>query len=273
MRIYRGLSQGREVFGTAYDGQSFEELTGSLIDPAGGARHALSGTGRRVTVDSLLSPWVPTDILCIGLNYRKHAEESKSPIPQNPMLFIKSGNALNHPQQPIAIPRLSKVIDYEGELAIVIGRDAKHVSRGRALDYVLGYTIANDISARDWQRDKALGGGQFARGKSFDGFCPIGPCIVSADEIANPNDLKLITRLNGQVMQSETTADMIFDVPDLIASLSSTMTIRAGSILLTGTPSGVGFARIPPVWLKKGDRIEVEILPIGLLSNPVIDEG
>lgn len=273
MRIYRGVSDGRVVLGTAYDGQSLEELTGHLIDPAGGAGHALKSTGRRVKVDSLLSPWVPTDILCIGLNYRKHAEESKSPIPQNPMLFIKSGNALNHPGQPIQIPRRSQMIDYEGELAIVIGRDAKHVSRERALDYVLGYTMANDISARDWQRDKALGGGQFARGKSFDGFCPIGPCIVTADEIPNPNALQLITRLNGQVMQDESTADMIFDVPALIQSLSSTMTIRAGSVILTGTPSGVGFARTPPVWLKKGDVIEVEISPIGILSNPVADEA
>lgn len=272
MRIFRGISAGQIVFGTEYDGQSFELLSGGLIDMAGGASHQLTRTGRRVTVEQLLSPIVPTDILCIGLNYRKHAEESKSSIPEHPMLFIKAGNTLNHPGSPIAIPRLSKLIDYEGELAIVMGRDAKNVSRDKALDYVMGYTIANDVSARDWQRDKKLGGGQFARGKSFDGFCPIGPCIVTTDEVGDPNALQLTTRLNGQVMQSETTADMIFDVPTLIASLSSTMTVRAGSVILTGTPSGVGFARTPPVWLKAGDRIEIQIEPIGILSNPVADE-
>jgi 2-keto-4-pentenoate hydratase/2-oxohepta-3-ene-1,7-dioic acid hydratase in catechol pathway len=152
---------------------------------------------------------------------------------------------------------------------VVIGRAAKHVSRERALDYVMGYTIANDVSARDWQRDKALGGGQFARGKSFDGFCPLGPWIVTKDEIPNPNALRLKTILNGQTMQDHTTADMIFDVPALIESLSSTMTLRAGSIILTGTPQGVGFARTPPVWMKAGDSVAVEIERIGRLENRV----
>jgi 2-keto-4-pentenoate hydratase/2-oxohepta-3-ene-1,7-dioic acid hydratase in catechol pathway len=151
-------------------------------------------------------------------------------------------------------------------------RPAKHVSRERALDYVFGYTIANDVSARDWQRDKSLGGGQFARGKSFDGFCPLGPCIVTKDEIPNPNNLRLRTFLNGQVMQDHTTSDMIFDVPALIESLSSTMTLLPGSIILTGTPHGVGFARTPPVWLKAGDTIAVEIEKIGRLENPVSAE-
>lgn len=224
-------------------------------------------------IDKLLAPLVPTDILCIGLNYRDHAAESKSPIPVNPMLFIKASNALNNPFDPIPIPRRSTMIDYEGELAVVVGRVAKHVPKERALDYVLGYTIANDISARDWQRDKTLGGGQFARGKSFDGFCPIGPALVTADEIPNPNDLKLRTILNGEVMQDHTTSDMIFDVPTLIESLSSTMTLRPGAIILTGTPHGVGFARTPPVWLKPGDKISVEIEKIGVLENPVGTES
>ena len=185
------------------------------------------------------------------------------------MLFIKAGNALNNPFDAIPIPRRSDKIDYEGELAVVIGRAAKHVPRDRALDYVFGYTIANDVSARDWQREKSLGGGQFARGKSFDGFCPLGPWIVTRDEIPNPNALKLRTVLNGQTMQDHTTADMIFDVQALIESLSSTMTLRAGAVLLTGTPPGVGFARTPPIWLKAGDTIAVEIERIGRLENPV----
>ena len=174
------------------------------------------------------------------------------------MLFIKASNTLNNPLDPIPMPRLTKEVDYECELAVVIGKTAKDVSRDRALDYVFGYTAANDVSARDWQRDKFLGGGQFARGKSFDGFCPLGPWIVTKDEIPNPNALRIKTILNGQTMQDHTTGDMIFDVPALIESLSSTMTLRAGSVILTGTPHGVGFARTPPVWLKPGDTVAVE---------------
>jgi 2-keto-4-pentenoate hydratase/2-oxohepta-3-ene-1,7-dioic acid hydratase in catechol pathway len=215
---------------------------------------------------------VPTDILCIGLNYREHAAESGSQVPDNPMLFIKSSNTLNNPHDPIPIPKLSTQIDYEGELAVVIGKTAKHVRRERALDYVLGYTCANDVSARDWQREKRLNGGQFARGKSFDGFCPLGPCVVTSDEVPDPNRLKLKTTLNGQVMQDHTTADMIFDVPTLIASLSSTMTLRPGAVILTGTPQGVGFARTPPVWMKPGDRVAVEIEKVGVLENTVSSE-
>jgi 2-keto-4-pentenoate hydratase/2-oxohepta-3-ene-1,7-dioic acid hydratase in catechol pathway len=152
---------------------------------------------------------------------------------------------------------------------VVIGKTAKDVSRDEALDYVLGYTIANDVTARDWQRDKSLGGGQFARGKSFDGFCPLGPVLVTRDEIPNPNVLHLRTTLNGQTMQDDSTADMIFDVPSLIESLSSTMTLRAGAIILTGTPSGVRMGRKPPVWMKDGDVVAVEIEKIGKLENPV----
>jgi 2-keto-4-pentenoate hydratase/2-oxohepta-3-ene-1,7-dioic acid hydratase in catechol pathway len=223
-----------------------------------------------VPITQLLSPLIPTDILCIGLNYRQHASESGSALPTNPLLFIKAGNTLNHPGGAIPIPRRSSQIDYEGELAVIIGADAKDVGRERAMDYVFGFTIANDVTARDWQRDKSLGGGQFARGKSFDGFCPLGPAIVTADEISNPNKLGLRTFLNGQTMQDSSTADMIFDVPALIESLSSTMTIRAGAIILTGTPSGVGFARTPPVWLKDGDTIAVEIENLGRLENRVV---
>jgi 2-keto-4-pentenoate hydratase/2-oxohepta-3-ene-1,7-dioic acid hydratase in catechol pathway len=185
------------------------------------------------------------------------------------VLFIKGGNALNHPGDAIPIPRRSTMIDYEAELTIVIGKAAKNVTRERAMDYVFGYTCANDVSSRDWQREKSLGGGQWARGKSFDGFCPLGPAIVTKDEIPNPNALRLKTILNGQTMQDHTTADMIFDVPALIESLSSTMTLRPGAVILTGTPQGVGFARTPPVWLKEGDKVVVEIEKIGRLENPV----
>ena len=266
MRIVRFVSGGQVYQGRLVDEQTAVQIEGDLF-----GSHRV--TDRKLRIEKLLAPLVPTDILCIGLNYREHAAESGSAIPTNPMLFIKSGNALNNPFDPIPIPRRSSQVDYEAELAVVIGKPAKHVSREQALEYVLGYTCANDVSARDWQREKSLGGGQFARGKSFDGFCPLGPWIVTKDEIANPNALRLRTILNGQTMQDHTTADMIFDVPSLIESLSSTMTLRAGSVILTGTPQGVGFARNPPVWMKDGDTVAIEIEKIGRLENPVRNEG
>lgn len=266
MRIIRFISAGRVFWGRAVD-----ETTALRID--GDVLGTFFVTPETLSIDKLLCPLVPTDILCIGVNYRDHAAESGSAIPQHPMLFIKSSNTLSHPGEAILIPRRSSSIDYEGELAVIIGKDAKHVSRERALDYVFGYTCANDVSARDWQRDKALGGGQFARGKSFDTFCPLGPAIVTRDEIPNPNVLRLRTLVNDQVMQDNSTGDMIFDVAAIIESLSSTLTLRKGSIILTGTPKGVGMARKPPVWLKAGDTVVVEIEKIGRLVNPVRDEG
>ena len=161
------------------------------------------------------------------------------------------------------------MVDFEGELAVVIGKPARRVKRERALDYVLGYTIANDVSARDWQRDMSKSGSQWCRAKSFDSFCPLGPWIVTADEIPNPNDLAIRTRVNGQIMQDSRTSDMIFDVPTLLESLSATMTLQAGTVILTGTPPGVGFARKPPVYLQDGDKVEIEIGKIGVLENPV----
>ncbi len=265
MRIARFLSGGRVQNGRMVDDSTALRIEGDLF---GEHRE----TGERMAVEKLLAPIVPVDILCIGLNYREHAKESGAPIPQHPVLFIKAGSTLNNPFDPILVPRRSRQIDYEGELAIVIGKAAKHVSREEALDYVFGYTIGNDVSARDWQRQKELGGGQWARGKSFDGFCPLGPWIVTKDEVPNPNALRLKTSLNGRVMQDHTTADMIFDVPALIESLSSTLTLRAGTVILTGTPQGVGMARTPPVWMKAGDRIRVEIEKIGCLENPVGEE-
>lgn len=265
MRIIRFLSANRVLFG-----EPAEE--GMALRMEGEDLFSLRKTGERVKVEKMLAPLVPTDILCIGLNYRDHAAESNSPIPVNPMLFIKGSNTLNHPGGAIMVPKRSKMIDYEGELCVVMGRDCKNVAKEKALEYVFGYCVANDVSARDWQREKSLGGGQFARGKSFDTFCPLGPWVTTRDEIADPNKLKLKTTLNGQVVQDHTTADMIFDVPTLIESLSSTMTLRKGSVILTGTPHGVGFARTPPVWLKKGDVVEVEMEGLGVLRNPVGEE-
>ena len=262
MRIVRFQSKGKTHLGQQIDDRTAMRIDGDLLPNP-------RVTQERLSIEKLLAPIVPTDILCIGLNYREHAAESKSEIPQNPVLFIKASNTLNNPFDPILIPRRSTEIDYECELAVIIGRTAKNVSRDRALDHVFGYTCANDVSSRDWQREKSLGGGQWARGKSFDTFCPLGPCIVTKDEIPNPNSLRIKTVLNGQTLQDHTTSDMIFDVPALIESLSSTMTLRPGTVILTGTPQGVGFARKPPVWLKSGDRVVIDIEKIGRLENPV----
>jgi 2-keto-4-pentenoate hydratase/2-oxohepta-3-ene-1,7-dioic acid hydratase in catechol pathway len=216
-----------------------------------------------------LAPVLPPTIYCIGLNYRKHAEETGAAVPKYPVLFIKARAALHHPEQPILIPTHapSHKVDYECELAVVIGRRAKNVRAADALDYVLGYTCANDVSARDWQME--WGGGQFCRGKSFDTFCPLGPVLVTADDIPNPNALDIRTVLNGQVVQSANTSDMIFDVRALIEFLSADCTLEPGSVILTGTPSGVGAARKPPLWLKPGDEVRVEIDGIGVLRNPL----
>jgi 2-keto-4-pentenoate hydratase/2-oxohepta-3-ene-1,7-dioic acid hydratase in catechol pathway len=262
MRIVRFHSRGETHIGQQIDSNTALCIDGDLFS-------SYRVTDQRMTIERLLAPIVPTDILCIGLNYREHAKESGATPPPNPVLFIKSGNALNNPFDPILLPRRSQQVDYECELAVVVGRAAKHVARSQALDYVFGYTCANDVSARDWQRQKELGGGQWARAKSFDTFCPLGPCLVTKDEIPNPNNLRLRTVLNGQVMQDHTTTDMIFDVPALIESLSSTMTLRPGTVILTGTPQGVGFARTPPVFLKPGDHVVIEIEKIGRLESPV----
>ncbi len=231
-----------------------------------------SVTDETAEVAKLLAPIVPSAILGIGLNYRHHAEESGMPVPKQPVLFMKAPTAVQNPGDPIVLPtRLaSSEVDYECELAVVIGKTCKNVSRDRALEVVLGYTCANDVSARDWQI--RLGGGQWTRGKTFDTFCPLGPCLVTPDSIPNPNALSLKTVVNGDVLQDWTTADMIFDVPALIEFLSGSTTLQAGTVILTGTPQGVGMARKPPRWLRPGDSVTIEVEDIGALTNPVVAE-
>jgi 2-keto-4-pentenoate hydratase/2-oxohepta-3-ene-1,7-dioic acid hydratase in catechol pathway len=229
-------------------------------------------TDKPAEVKRLLAPIAPINILGVGLNYRQHAQESGAKIPEYPVLFMKATNALQHPGAPIVLPGQLKSdkVDYECELAVVIGKTCKNVSSSAALDYVLGYTCANDVSARDWQLER--GGSQWCRGKTFDTFAPMGPCLVTRDEIPNPAALKIRTILNGQVMQDWRCDDMIFDVPTLIAFLSASTTLLPGTVILTGTPQGVGFARKPPVFLKAGDSVTVEVDKIGSLTNPVISE-
>src|SRR5262245_20269533 len=241
MHIIRFLDgSGRERFGERLDAATARVIAG---DPFGSFRV----TDETARVAKLLAPCLPKSILCIGLNYRKHAEESGAKVPEYPVLFMKSLNALQNPGDPIILPEVEPEVDYECELAVVIGKAAKRVSPGQALSHVFGYTCANDVSGRSWQLKK--GGSQWCRGKSFDTFCPLGPAIVTADEIPNPNALRLKTLLNGQTMQDWTTSDMIFDVPNLISFLSQGTTLLPGTVILTGTPQGVGFARKPPLFL------------------------
>jgi 2-keto-4-pentenoate hydratase/2-oxohepta-3-ene-1,7-dioic acid hydratase in catechol pathway len=256
-------------------------------DAAGDIHHAAKqpdGSARRIHGDvfgdhrvtdepadvrKLLAPIDPVAFLCIGVNYRQHAAETNAKIPSHPILFMKSPGALQHPGEPILLPThlKSAEVDYEGELAVVIGARCKNVAKARALQHVLGYTCANDVSARDWQRK--FGGGQWTRGKTFDTFAPLGPCLVTPDDIPDPNRLRIRTLVNDAVMQDANTSDMIFDVAALIEFLSGSTTLLPGAVILTGTPSGVGLARNPHVWLKPGDVVSVEIDGIGRLSNPV----
>lgn len=245
---------------------------GSALKIAGDIFGAFEVTKEHARVGKLLAPLTPSSIICIGLNYRRHAAESNLPEPAQPVVFMKLPGSVQNPGDPILLPRhlRSEEVDYECELAVVIGKACKNVRRANALEYVLGYTCANDVSARDWQLK--YGGGQWCRGKTFDTFAPLGPCIVLKDEIADPAGLKIRTVLNGQVMQDWNTGDLIFDVPALIEFLSGSTTLMPGTVILTGTPHGIGAARKPPVFLKAGDFITVEIDRIGALTNPVWEE-
>jgi 2-keto-4-pentenoate hydratase/2-oxohepta-3-ene-1,7-dioic acid hydratase in catechol pathway len=221
----------------------------------------------------ILSPVDFRCIYCVGLNYKAHAEESGEKPPKHPMIFMKAATAIQNPGSPIVLPRFlrSDMVDYEGELGVVIGRPCKNVTKEEALDYVLGYVCANDVSARDWQKEK--GGGQYCRGKTFDTFCPVGPCLVTTDEIPDPSKLTLRTYLNDDVVQESGTDDLIFDVPTLIAFLSGSTTLLPGTLILTGTPSGVGSAQDPRRFLMSGDEVTVEIEGIGKLTNFVVEEA
>jgi 2-keto-4-pentenoate hydratase/2-oxohepta-3-ene-1,7-dioic acid hydratase in catechol pathway len=260
-------SSGKDHYGA-------EQADGSALRIAGDVLGEHCVTTERADLRKLLAPIVPAQILGVGLNYRHHAQESGMKVPEFPVLFVKGLNTLQHPGDPILIPTklASTEVDYECELAVVIGRACKNVSRAQALDYVLGYTCANDVSARDWQIKR--GGGQWCRGKFFDTFCPLGPRLVTPDEVAGPNSLKIATELNGERVQDWTTSDMIFDVPTLIEFLSASTTLLPGTVILTGTPHGVGMAAKPvPRWLKPGDSVTIEIEGIGRLTNSVALEA
>lgn len=260
MRIIRFLQAGQMQYG-CLAGETISLIEGDIF----GKFRLVDQQRLQLSEVVLQAPVQPPAILCIGKNYQAHAEEFKSEVPPAPVMFVKTINTLQAPGQPVHLPprELTWQIDYEAELAVVIGKTAKNVAESEALEYVFGYTCANDVTARDWQRQD----GQWARGKSLDDFCPLGPWI---DTDLDPTDLEIEGVLNGQVMQSSRTSMMIFSVPYLISYLSRSMTLLPGTVLLTGTPAGCGFAREPKVFLKHNDVYEVKIQGIGTLSNKFV---
>jgi len=264
MKIVRFLdSTGQEQTGALQpDGQA-DLLDGSPFD---GARQ----TGHKVEITKLLTPIVPSAIVGIGLNYGKLAAHLGKSKTEYPITFSKLLNAVQNPGDPIEHPKtlVSTQLDYEGELVVVIGKRCKDVSAAEAFDAVFGYTLVNDVTAKDWQTDKV--GGQWFKAKNFDTFCPFGPCIATKDEIADPSLLQLTTKLNGEIVQDESVSDLLFSIPEIIEYLSASMTLEPGTIILTGSPLGVGSSYDPPKYLKPGDEVRVSIPEIGELVNPVI---
>ena len=260
MKIIRFLDKSGAVrWGEAVGDRSARVAEGDLFG-------AYTVTKRVVEVERLLAPIQPVNVIAIGLNYRRHAEESGQKVPDHPAVFIKLTTSVIGPGEAIVLPAdAPDEVDWEAELAVVIGKRARKVPEAEALGYVLGYTCANDVSARDCQGRRDV---QWARGKSFDTFCPLGPSLV-VQEIADPNALPIRARLNGKLMQDSNTADMVFSVSKLISYLSHQFTLPPNTLILTGTPPGIGFARKPPVYLRAGDTIAVEIDGIGVLVNPV----
>ena len=238
-----------------------EDLVGYL---ATGAAH--DGPAIPLADVRLLAPVArPGKVVCIGLNYRDHAKEAGLPMPEVPILFPKFANSVIGPCEAIVIPPETSEPDYEAELAVVIGRTATRVRTEDALSFVAGYTCANDVSARDLQNRTS----QWMLGKAIDTFLPLGPALVTPDEIPDPQSLSIRCEIDGRELQSSSTAQMVFGVAELIASISATMTLDPGDVIATGTPPGVGFSRTPPVWLNDGDEVTIEIEGIGRLSNPV----
>lgn len=269
-RIIRFVAEdGKTYYGEepSEGGSTATVLSGDLYDGS------LARTSEQRKVCKLLAPVVPTDIFCIGLNYMKHYEESAKkrgiPLPDRPVIFMKPSSSLAHPGQDIWMPQIEhgEQFDWEVELTIVIGKECKNVTKEEALDYVLGYTVGNDVSSRHWQKN--AGGGQWIKGKSFDTFCPLGPVLVTRKEIPDPQKLRVVTRVNGATQQNCDTADMIFTCAECVAWLSDNMTLLPGAVIMTGTPEGVATGRTPPNWLKVGDVVECEVPGIGVLRNIV----
>ncbi|MGI9494678.1 MAG: fumarylacetoacetate hydrolase family protein [Mariniblastus sp.] len=209
-------------------------------------------------------------VICVGKNYADHAREMGGEPPEIPVVFSMFPSAIIGPGDSVVLPTISSQVDYEAELVVVIGKSGRHIPREQAMDHVFGYCCGNDISARDWQKGKP--GGQWLLGKTFDTFAPLGPFLVTKNEIDDPHQLKVCCRLNGEIMQSSSTSSFIFPIDFLISHLSKFMTLAPGDLIFTGTPPGVGAGRKPPLFLKPGDTVEVEIEHVGVLTNPIVAE-
>ena len=270
-----GVLSGGEAIGLK--GAGFDDLLQVIAGGPGAMDRVsrwLSGAPRGERLDPaktrLRAPIrKPPKIICIGLNYRDHAAEARMTLPEVPTVFAKFGNTVTGHLHPIVLPKNSVKPDYEAEFAVVIGKGGRHIPEGRWREHVFGYTIVNDVSARDFQ----MATSQWIMGKTFDTFAPMGPVVVTADEIEDPHKLAISLTLNGELMQSSNTSNLIFGVPQLIAFLSSVMTLEPGDLISTGTPPGVGFARKPPRWLLPGDEVAVQVEGIGRLVNPVVAEA
>lgn len=246
-----------------------QQSDGTFLYVTLGADAAISPSTQVVKPTRWLPPVAPVQIMCIGRNYAAHAAEGGSPPPEYPIVFMKNLHAAIGHQEPICLPRVcGEEVDFEGELVVVIGKPGKDIPKDKALDHVLGFTVGHDVSARIWQEQK--GGSQWCRGKSFDTFAPMGPVLVTPEEIPDLAALEVTTKLSGEVVQHGCVADMIFDVPTLIHFLSQDTTLLAGTVIMTGTPQGVGWARNPKRTLRPGDTVEIEIPGIGCLCNRVI---
>lgn len=265
----QGESLPKTLLGLIELGEEGTALVRSLLDrgqPPGDCLHRLAGL-------QLLPPLDPPreNVICIGRNYGEHAAESaraRGEDVERPTVFTKAQTSINAPFGDVPVdPRLTREVDWEAELGVIIGRRGTNILREQALDYVFGYTVVNDVSARDVQYGW---GGQFFKGKSFDGFCPIGPWVVTRDEIPDPQDLRVRLRVNGDTKQDASTAEMIFYVDELVAQLSQGMTLLPGNLIATGTPAGVGMGRTPKEYLKDGDVMEAEVEGIGTLRNRVV---
>ena len=268
-----GLWEGRYVDLNAADAllpSSVRELLAMGTDGLALAQESLSKGRVRYAPETskLLAPVPdPRKIVCLGLNYRDHAAESGMAVPDEPVLFSKYPSALIGHGAPILLPSVSNEVDYEAELVVVVGIGGRDIAKENAMKHVAGYAVGHDVSARDWQLNKP--GKQWMAGKTFDTFAPVGPVLVTADEVDDPHDLGIRLRLNGKTMQDSSTSQLIFRIDEVIAYLSQIFTLEPGDLIFTGTPPGVGMARKPQVWLQAGDVVEVEIDGLGTLRNPV----
>ena len=268
-----GLLEGEEIADLSGVAPDMKSLLAQGVGGLKKVASAAAGTPRvplsSVTLRAPLP--APRVILAVGLNYQDHIAEfgdAKRQTPAHPIIFNKQVGAINGPFEPFHLPKVSAALDYEGELALIIGKTCRHVKKANARSVIAGYAVANDVSVRDWQGHSPT----MTMGKSFDTHCPLGPALVTADEIADPHDLDIKTWVNGELRQDSNTRHLIFDIDFLIEYLTSVMTLEPGDIILTGTPSGVAAAMQPPRWLVPGDKVRIEINGVGTIENEVVAE-